>query len=100
MDLIKLEIIISNLYLERLIEKLESSGVQGYTAVEISRGKGLKQGEQLSEGLLPTSNNTLIFTICDASKTSDIISNIQPFLQERGGKLITYKIEYASGLSS
>ncbi|SOD22866.1 P-II family nitrogen regulator [Nitrosomonas ureae] len=100
MDLIKLEIIISNIYLERLIEKLESAGVKGYTAVEITRGKGIKQGEHLSEGLLPTSNNTIIFTICDASKISNIISNIQPFLQERGGMLITYKIEYASGLTS
>ncbi len=99
MDLIKLEIIISNLYLDRLIEKLESAGVKGYTAVEIARGKGIKQGEHLAEGLLPTSNNTIIFTICDASKISNIISSIQPFLEERGGMLITYKIEYASGLT-
>lgn len=99
MDIIKIEIIISNTFLQPLIEKLEKVGVHGYTAIEIFRGKGVKRGEQLSEGLLPTSRNTLLFTIASNDLTKQIIENIQPFLDERGGVLMTYKIDYASGLS-
>ncbi len=99
MEIIKIEIIISNTFLQSLIEKLESAGIHGYTAVEIFRGKGVKRGEQLSEGLLPTSRNTLLFTVASAEMVQKIIETIQPFLDDRGGILMTYKIDYASGLS-
>ena len=48
MSLQKLEIIISNTYLEELVNHLEEVGVQGYTALEITRGKGARKGEHLS----------------------------------------------------
>lgn len=99
MEIIKVEIIISNTFLQSLIEQLEAVGVHGYTAVEIFRGKGAKRGEHLSEGLLPTSRNTLIFTIASAELSQKIIDTVQPFLDDRGGVLFTYKLDYASGLS-
>lgn len=99
MNLLKIEIIISNTFLQTLLEKLENMGVHGYTALEIFRGKGAKRGEQLSEGLLPTTRSSLIFTIASEELTTTIIENVQPFLDERGGILLTHKIEYASGLS-
>lgn len=99
MDIIKIEIIISNTFLQSLIEQLEELGVHGYTAVEIFRGKGVKRGEQLSEGLLPTSRSTLLFTIAAADQSQKIIENLQPFLDERGGIVLTHKLDYASGLS-
>lgn len=99
MDIIKIEIIISNTFLQPLIEKLEKVGVHGYTAIDIFRGKGIKRGEHLSEGLLPTSRNTLLFTIATAELSSKIIESVQPYLDERGGVLLTYKVDYASGLS-
>lgn len=99
MNIIKIEIIISNTFLQQLVEQLESLGVHGYTAIEIFRGKGTKRGEQLSEGLLPTSRNTLLFTIASEEVSKSIIERIQPFLDERGGVILTYKIDYASGLS-
>ncbi|MFK7953549.1 MAG: P-II family nitrogen regulator [Ekhidna sp.] len=99
MSLHKIEIIISNTFLRQLVELLEDTGVHGYTALDIVRGKGTKRGEHLSEGLLPTSRSSLLFTIANEELTSKIIENIQPFLDDRGGILITYKIEYASGLS-
>lgn len=99
MELIKIEIIIANAFLEGLIHKLEQTGIHGYTALEIFRGKGVKRGEHLSEGLLPTTRNSLVFTIGTKETTDRVIENIQTYLDERGGVLITYKIEYASGLS-
>lgn len=99
MEIRKVEIIISNTFLQPLIEMLENVGVHGYTAVEIFRGKGAKRGEHLSEGLLPTSRNTLLFTIASADLSTKIIETVQPFLDDRGGVLLTYKLDYASGLS-
>jgi len=99
MELHKIEIIIANTFLQDLIEKLEKVGVHGYTALEIFRGKGIKRGEHLSEGLLPTTRNTLIFSIGTKEITEKVIEHVQPYLDERGGVIITTKIEYASGLS-
>lgn len=99
MEIIKVEIIVSNTFLQPLISILEHAGVRGYTAIDIFRGKGVKRGEQLSEGLLPTTRNSLIFTITSKEQSLSIIENVQPFLDERGGVLMTYKIDYASGLS-
>jgi len=99
MKIKKIEIIISNTFLQSLIEILESAGIHGYTAVEIFRGKGAKRGEHLSEGLLPTSRNTLLFTIASDELTNNIIEKVQPFLDDRGGVLLTYRIDHASGFS-
>jgi nitrogen regulatory protein PII len=99
MEIIKIEIVIADVYLEDLIQRMEEVGVQGYTAIEISRGKGVKRGEQLSEGLLPTSQNLLVFAVVLKETADQLIEKIQPFLNERGGVIITSKVEYASGFS-
>ena len=99
MDLLKIEIIISNTFLQGLIERLEKSGVHGYTAIEIFRGKGIKRVEHLSEGLLPITRNSLVFSIGSREIVDKVIENIQAYLDERGGLIIVTKIEYASGLS-
>jgi nitrogen regulatory protein PII len=99
MELLKIEIIIPNTFLQELIEKLEELDVHGYTALEIFRGKGIKRGEHLAEGLLPTTRNSLVFTVGHKEKIENVIDQIQAYLNDRGGVLITYKIEYATGLS-
>lgn len=95
----KIEIIVSNSFFQDLITRLEKLGVHGYTALEISRGKGAKKGEQLSEGLLPITRNSLVFTVAPENLTRNVITHLQPYLDERGGIIITYPIDYASGLS-
>jgi nitrogen regulatory protein PII len=95
----KIEIIISNSFLQELIKKMEKVGVHGYTALEIFRGKGVKRGEQLAEGLLPTTRSSLVFTIASESLTQKIIDELQPYLEERGGVIYTYDVNYVSGHS-
>jgi len=99
MEIFKLEIIIANTFLQELINKLEAIGVQGYTALAITRGKGIKRGENFSEGLLPTTRNTLVFAVGNKNLTDKAIEHIQPYLNEVGGALMAYKLDYASGLS-
>jgi nitrogen regulatory protein PII len=100
MELVKIEIIIADTFLQELIELLEEMGIKGYTAFEIFRGKGKKRGEQLSEGLLPTSRNLLVFTVVTQEIINTYVTKIQEYLNERGGVLITYPVQYASGLTT
>lgn len=95
----KVEIIISDIYLDRTIEKLESLGATGYTILTIEGGKGLKKGRQQADGLLPTTHNSLLFTITSEAITQTIIAQVQPFLNKVGGLIIVYPITYASGLN-
>lgn len=97
MKLLKIEIIIANTFLQPVINLLEEAEVHGYSALDISRGKGTQRGEQLAEGLLPTTRNSLIFTIANKQVADKVIETVQPFLDQRGGILITTEINYASG---
>jgi nitrogen regulatory protein PII len=99
MELFKIEIIIPNPFLQQLIELMEETGATGYTALDISRGKGLNHGEQLSEGLLPTSRNSLIFLITTPFTKEKLIDKVQSFVERYSGAIIVSKVEFASGLA-
>ncbi len=81
MYLLKIEIIISNTFLQGLLERLEKSGIHGYTALEIFRSKGIKKGEHLSEGLLPITRNSLVFSIGHRETVEQVIENIKSFIR-------------------
>ncbi|MDW3197053.1 MAG: hypothetical protein R8G66_32040 [Cytophagales bacterium] len=92
MELQKLEIIISNSYLEQLVNHLEEIGVNGYTALEIFRGKGIRTGEHLSEGLLPTTRNTLIICLVTEQVVNEIFEDLRKYLEDRSGVLFTVPV--------
>jgi nitrogen regulatory protein PII len=98
MNYTKIEIIVSDIYLERVVALLEKAGVTGYTAISISRGKGIKQGEQLSDGLLPTTHRSLLFSVTTEEITNLIIKESSAYLEKIGAVLIASPISYASGL--
>lgn len=99
MKMIKIEIIISNSFLQTLIEQLESLDIHGYTAIEIFRGKGVTRGEQVSEGLLPITRNTLLFTIAPETQAYNIREELKDFLSETGGVMIANPLEFVEGIS-
>lgn len=96
----KVEIILSDIHLEALIERLEHLQVTGYTILSIDRSKGPQRGEQQQDGLLPTTHSSLLFTIVPQRTSQALVETIQPFLNRRGGVIIVYPITYASGLQS
>ena len=98
MELQKLEIIISNTYLEELVDHLEEIGVQGYTALEISRGKGARKGEHLSDGLLPTSRSTLLICLVTEEMVDEIFDDLHKYINERNGVLFTVPVLRFMGL--
>lgn len=95
----KVEIILSDIHLEQLVEHLEALGITGYTTINIDKSKGPRKGEQQYDGLFRTTHNSLFFTITTETVTQSIIEKMQPFLDKRGGVLIVYPITYASGLT-
>ncbi|WP_422360346.1 P-II family nitrogen regulator [Reichenbachiella sp.] len=100
MELQKLEIIISNTYLEQLVDHLEDIGVNGYTALEIFRGKGIRTGEHLSEGLLPTTRNTLIICLVTEDVVEEIFEDLKVYINERNGVLFTVPILRHMGINN
>lgn len=99
MELQKLEIIISNSYLEELVNHLEEIGVNGYTALEIFRGKGIRSGEHLSEGLLPTTRNTLIICLVTEDVVDEIFEDLKKYINDRSGVLFTVPVLRYMGIS-
>lgn len=99
MKYFKTEIIISNIFLQELVLLLEEIKIQGYTALEIARGKGIRRGEQLSESLLPFSRSSLVFVVSSKTQSETIVKTLQPYLDDWGGAIISYPVHYASGLS-
>ncbi len=96
MEIVKLEIIIANSFLSDLVQRLEKLGVEGYTALDVSRGKGMAQGEHLSEGLLPVTRNTLLFTVIHKTLSLTVVDQLSAYLKERGGMIIISEVVYCS----
>ncbi|GEM_PF-6234962 len=92
MALQKLEIIISNSYLEQLVDHLEDLGVHGYTALEIFRGKGIKTGDHLSEGLLPTTRSTMLICLVGEAMVEDIFGDLEKYINDRNGVVFTVPV--------
>lgn len=100
MSLQKLEIIIANTYLEELVNYLEVIGVKGYTALEITRGKGARKGEHLSDGLLPTSRSTLLICLVTEEIVNEIFENLKVYINKRNGVLFTVPVLRCIGIKN
>lgn len=94
MNHIKIEIIISDMLLDALLSEFDRHNITGYTAIPILRGKGTGHGEQLSEGLLPTTKKTLIFAVVDSKISDQIIDKISPIINELDAWSICYPVRY------
>ena len=99
MNIQKLESIISNTYLEQLVNHLEEIGVSGYTALEIFRGKGASNGEHLSEGLLPTTRNSLIICLVTEAMVNEIFEDLKSYIEVRNGIMFTVPVLRSMGIS-
>lgn len=99
MSLKRIEVIVDDIHLDNVLALLERCGVLGYTAIEVARSKGLKKGESLREGLLPTTRKTLLFSIVPEARAEKLRVCLEPFLEERAGVLICSTVEFATGLT-
>ncbi|PZO59894.1 MAG: transcriptional regulator [Phormidesmis priestleyi] len=82
----RLEIIVSSRELPLILEKLDQSGVRGYSVIRDVIGKG--DGGKVSDDfdfVSTTLSNVYILSFCDEEKTSCILEKIRPLLQKFGG---------------
>lgn len=86
--ILKIQIIIQTIYLDKLLDFLEKRQVTGFSAFEIDRGKGTKMGEHMVEGLLPTSRWTYMFSISQESTYKAMKEDLCAFLDNYKGALI------------
>ena len=99
MQYFKVEIIIAQTFLPNVIAKLERLGASGFSAMEITQGKGTKRGRQRKEGMLPVTHNSLVFTIAPEPLTVAIVRQLEPYVERHGGLVIAYPVPYVAGLS-
>ena len=99
MNIQKLEIIISNMYLEELVNHLERIGLNGYTAIEVARGKGAREGEHLADGLLPTTRSTLLISIVTEETAKEIFDDLHKYIEKRKGVMFTVPVMQSMGVS-
>lgn len=83
MEKIKVEIIIENIFLDRLSRALDDLGVAGYTVLEIVEGKGAKGGYQKNFGVTDINKKNLVLVISDKGKEQLIIDAASKLV--RGG---------------
>ncbi|MCS6903900.1 MAG: hypothetical protein RML72_04345 [Bacteroidia bacterium] len=89
----KIEIIIPSAYLHRLIQTFEELAITGYSVLEISKGKGAKEGETYASGAIAGIQNMLVFTICTQEERERLVQKIAHPIKSLGGLIIEYEVQ-------
>ena len=79
----RIEIIVDELEVPRLLKLLDAAGVSGYTVIKATgKGdRGLREGDDLT-GVFA---NSYIMTACPSEKLDLIVESLRPILKQRGG---------------
>lgn len=96
--IVKLEVIISKIYVDRLADFFELKGVGGFTALEISRGKGKLLGEHISDGISNDTLWTLVFTVITYDKLNTLRDALEKLLKTIHGTYIVTEVIEATNL--
>ena len=90
--ILKLELILAQIYLPALIELMAKYEIHGYTAFNIASSKGIHHGEQHSEGLMPANQNTYLFSVVSESAYNAVKPELNRFISMRGGAVILTEV--------
>lgn len=80
----RLEIVVNQSYLNRLLKELEACGVEGYTVLEQVRGKG-ERGLREGDALADIFTNTYVLVACPEDVANKAVEAIRPILKMSGG---------------
>ncbi|MFN3598994.1 MAG: P-II family nitrogen regulator [Aquificaceae bacterium] len=80
----KVEIVVDSVFLNRVLEILERTGVSGYTVIKDALGKG-ERGVMAGDELTDVFKNSYIFTICTEETVNKIVQELRPLLKKVGG---------------
>jgi len=77
----KIEIIIDEIGLLKVLKLPDAAGVSGYTVIKNTTGKGERGGDELT-GVF---TNSYVMTACPPEKVNAVVESLRPTLKQRGG---------------
>ncbi len=80
----RIEIIVDELEMPKVLKLLDDAGVSGYTVIKDATGKG-DRGLRGGDDLTGVFANSYVLTACPSEKVDLIIESIRPILKQRGG---------------
>lgn len=92
-NLKKVEVVIASTFIKQVIERFNKANVKGFTAIEIAKGRGIKSGETIDEGMIPVYKNHYIFVLCDEDQARELINLIDPLIKKAGGLIILSDVQ-------
>lgn len=88
----KLEIVIGEVYLEKLLAIIQHENAPGFSVVPGVRGAG-DRGEQKGDALTGLFVNCLVIVVCDEEMVSALTPKITPLLKRYGGICLCSDVE-------
>lgn len=80
----RLEIVIDQHYLQRLLRELEACGIDGYTVLDQVHGKG-ERGLREGDALADIFTNAYVLVACPDDVADRALEAIRPILKQSGG---------------
>jgi len=83
----RIEIVIEEPLLRRMLAALEEIGVPGYTVIRGVSGRG-DRGERRGDDVTSVFTNCLVLVACDAELATQVANVVRPVLSASGGVCI------------
>jgi nitrogen regulatory protein PII len=80
----RLEIVVDQAELPRLVDALDAAAVEGYTILRDAQGKG-RRGRRAGEGLSGEFSNGMVVIVGDEPEVRRIVEIVRPILRAHGG---------------
>ena len=91
----RIEIVVDAPHAKRVLEKLQSVGLLGYTLIRGVYGSG-ERGAKLVDEITGVSNNNYILTTCPPDRLEEVTDALRPLLRRFGGVCIISEARWLS----
>ena len=89
----RIEIIVDELEMPKVLKLLDAAGVSGYTVIKDATGKG-NRGLRGGDDLTGVFANSYVLTACPVEKLDLIVESIRPILKQRGGVCLVSEAQW------
>lgn len=92
----RIEIVVDEEALGKLIELLQTTGVRGYTTIKQAGGLG-SRGERRPDDYALQEKNAVVILACEEKQAERVIMTLRPRLKEFGGMCLVSDCEWVIG---